>query len=160
VTGLEAIKRFRVGTDVVEKSIEFLRTAGKMGYEGLVLWVGELQEATAVVTMPFVPKQFPMRSEAGIGIYIDADTLYEMNVWLHRNRLRLLAQVHSHGEHAYHSDTDNSFSIVTTVGALSIVVPHFAKNGFALESCAVYRLHLAGWMELSRIQARQLIMVT
>jgi hypothetical protein len=139
--------------------MEFLREMGGHGCEGLVLWIGTAVDGEAVIQRHLIPKQVPIRSRYGLSVRVDGETLHELNVWLHQNQLRLLVQVHSHGEHAYHSETDDEHSVVTTLGALSIVIPHFAVAPFSFKSSAVLRLTEAGWIELTSKQAEQLINV-
>jgi hypothetical protein len=139
--------------------MNFLREVGTHGCEGLALWIGTILNDEAQIKQYIVPKQLPTRSPDGLSVHVDGQTLHELNVWLHQNQLRLFAQVHSHGEHAYHSDTDDEHSVLTTLGALSIVVPHFAVAPFSFKSCAVLRLTEAGWVELTEKQAEQLVWV-
>jgi len=153
------VSRFVVPAQVLSDSMDFLREIGRHGCEGLALWIGTIIDDEAEIKRYLVPKQVPVRSPDGLSVHVDGETLHELNVWLHQNQLRLLAQIHSHGEHAYHSDTDDQHSVVTTLGALSIVVPHFAVNPFSFRSCAVLRLTGSGWMELKEKQAEQLIVV-
>ena len=72
-----------------------------------------------------------------------------MNVWLFENDLRLIAQVHTHPTEAYHSETDDAFPIVTTEGALSLVIPNFANGPANLTQYACYRLRRGHWVELT-----------
>jgi hypothetical protein len=159
VIGFQEVSRFVVPAQVISDTIDFLREIGTYGCEGLALWVGTIDGDEAVIKRYLIPKQAPVRSGDGLSVHVDGETLYELNVWLHQNRMRLFAQVHSHGEHAYHSDTDNEHSVVTTLGALSIVVPHFAVGPFNFKSSAVLRLTETGWLELTDEQAKELIKV-
>ncbi|WP_316213766.1 MULTISPECIES: hypothetical protein [unclassified Bradyrhizobium] len=64
-------------------------------------------------------------------------------VHLRSQKLALAAQVHSHPKLAFHSETDDKWAIVRHEGALSIVVPHFAKGVTAanfIEKTATFRL--------------------
>jgi hypothetical protein len=92
---------------------------------------------------------------------VDSAELHRINVWLYENSLTLVAQLHSHPEEAYHSDTDDAFPIVTVVGGLSLVIPGFAREPFSLSRCAIYRLMPgAGWVELAAREAASLITIT
>ena len=46
---------------------------------------------------------------------------------LRSGRLKIVAQVHSHPGEAFHSEVDDEWAIVRHVGALSLVVPGFAR---------------------------------
>jgi hypothetical protein len=157
VAGFEAITKFLVPSQVLVDTLQFLHAKGSQGCEGLVLWVGLVFDDKANVQQAVIPKQTAIRSRHGLSVHVDGETLYDLNVWLYEKRLRLLAQVHSHGEHAYHSETDNQHSIVTTLGALSVVVPHFGNVPCSLEYFALLRLSAGGWIELSRKEIQELI---
>lgn len=157
--GLSGIQRFSVSQSVIQPTMEFLRIQGRSGFEGLVLWVGTVSGDAAVIRDAVVPRQSPVRSQFGLSVHVGAETLHELNVWLHQNKLRLLCQVHSHGEHAYHSELDDEHSVVTTIGALSVVVPHFAVYPFSFQSSAVLRLTGEGWVQLDATVASKLLEV-
>jgi Prokaryotic homologs of the JAB domain len=157
VAGFEAIIKFLIPPQVLAETLQFLRVKGKQECEGLVLWVGIADNDAAQVQQAVVPKQIAVRSRHGLSVHVAGETLHDLNVWLYEKRLRLLAQVHSHGEHAYHSETDNEHSIVTALGALSVVVPYFGNVPCSLESFAFLRLSAKGWIELSREEVQGLI---
>jgi hypothetical protein len=46
--------------------------------------------------------------------------------YLKRDRRRILAQVHSHPEQAFHSKADDKWAVIRHEGALSLVLPRFA----------------------------------
>jgi hypothetical protein len=47
--------------------------------------------------------------------------------------------------------TDDSYPIVATVGAFSLVIPDFASRPFSWRDVAVYRLSKSeGWLELEQ----------
>ena len=80
------------------------------------------------------------------------------NLWLYENKLKLLAQIHSHPSEAYHSKTDDEFPIMTTLGGLSIVVPYFAKHRLNHLDWAYYRLFSeTNWIELNQSEIKNLI---
>jgi hypothetical protein len=118
-----------------------------------VLWAGQVKLPYADlirVELVLMPRQRAVRSDDGVAVIVDGDAMFEMNVMLNERGLRLVAQVHSHPGAAYHSDTDDRYSVVTARGGLSIVVPDFAEGHFSLESCAVYQLVAGGrWNEVS-----------
>lgn len=110
------------------------------------------------VELVIMPAQEASRSEDGVAVAVDGQSLFRMNVELSERGLRLVAQLHTHPGEAYHSDTDDRYSIVTARGGLSIVVPNFARDELRLEECAVYRLVVGGeWVQLSRHQLASLL---
>jgi hypothetical protein len=158
--GLLSITKVRIPTGVLGSALAHLREAGEDGYEGLALLAGTIMGTTAALSHTIIPRQHAMRTPAGLCVMVDAEELHNINVHLYEHQLRLIAQVHSHGEHAYHSDADDRYSVVTALGALSIVVPYFAKQPFSLRHCAVYRLQHHGWIPLNHQQASTLLELT
>lgn len=145
--------------EVVTRTLDVLRHFGSYGCEGLVLWVGEVNRAEARVTNVVVPDQRPVKSESGVGYFVEADTLFELNKDLANSGLRLIAQVHSHPHEAYHSAADDRYAIVTADGGLSLVVPEFGSAPPDPAQWAVYRLRNGSWCELDDVQARALLSI-
>jgi hypothetical protein len=159
MAGLEAVKRFRISGTVLRHAYDFMAEVGRQGYEGLAFLAGTIDEDRALVSHAYVPEQKTMRTRSGLLVHVESEALHRFNMELFGEGLRFIAQVHSHGEHAYHSDMDDAYSMVTVLGGLSLVVPHFAVGPFDLETCAAYRLSRSGWRELSSSEKQQQIEV-
>ena len=156
--GLSDITRIRVPRARVEDVAAHLCDMGRQGVEGVAFWAGRRATGGFDVLATIIPTQTGLRSDSGVAVRVDGDELFRMNVWLHQNQLQLVAQIHSHPGAAYHSDTDDDYAIMTTVGGLSIVVPNFGRDAIRLEECAVYRLDARqGWVDLSVANAPRLI---
>jgi hypothetical protein len=164
MSGLADITRVRVPSDVVRSVHSHLREAGAAGFEGVGFWAGAAEGTAFQVQAAVVPTQFGQRGEDGVSVIIKGDELFRMNVWLHKNRLTLVAQLHSHPGAAYHSSTDDDYAIMTRLGGLSIVVPNFARQPFSLDEAAIYRLTEGvdgpEWSHLSPSEAHALIEIT
>ena len=158
-TRLDQIHSILIDSAVVARTLEFLQKFGTHGCEGLVLWIGEVAEESAHITQAVIPDQKPIKSEDGVGYFVDAETLFELNRKLAESGLRLIAQVHSHPGEAYHSDTDDRYAIVTANGGLSLVVPDFGNAPSDPTLWAVYRLNDGAWRELDVSQARSLFTI-
>jgi proteasome lid subunit RPN8/RPN11 len=156
---LDNIQRIIIEPGVIMTTLRVLQDFGVHGCEGLVLWVGEVTEALARITRAVVPNQNPIKSEGGVGYFVNSDTLFELNRKLDDTGLRLIAQVHSHPSEAYHSNADDRYAIVTANGGLSLVVPDFGKAPPDPTLWAVYRLSNGCWSELNIDQARSLLYV-
>lgn len=142
-----------VPASVIEGGYEFMRAAGKAQLEGMVLWLGRQNGDRFEVTELLVPEQRGLRTPDGVCAVVGEAELRRLNVYLYRNSLELVAQVHTHPTHAYHSTTDDQYAIATTTGSFSIVVPNFARVNYPLSQCAVYRLNAAGaWVEVDESQ--------
>lgn len=161
VTGmrLDTISEFCIAPDVITATLQVLREFGEQGCEGLVLWIGEIHSDTARVHKIVVPDQTPLKSEQGVGYFVEAETLFNLNRNLSEAGLQLIAQVHSHPTEAYHSDADDRYAIVTANGGLSLVVPNFGDAPADPAQWAVYRLSQAVWRELQPSEVRSSIVV-
>jgi len=137
---------------IMVQTRDALREYGRRGYEGLVLWAGVIDGRFAAVKQAIIPEQNPIKNESGVGYFVESHVLFKLSRHLEKERLRLIAQVHSHPTDAYHSDTDDRYAIVTEDGGLSLVVPDFAIRPMTLDDCAIYRLHNRAWLELDDSQ--------
>ncbi len=141
---LERVNRFSVPQSVVSSTVRSLRAAGREGYEMFVLWSGHLDGSQFNVRTAHVPAQTSYRLETGLCVRVDGEALHKLNVWLFDSGESLGAQIHAHPADAYHSETDDTFPIVTMLGGLSLVVPDFCRRGLFVRSAA-YRLTGSGW---------------
>jgi hypothetical protein len=153
---LAQVDAFHVPPSAVADTERQLRAAGAEGFETWVLWTGRQHGRRFDVQTVHVPEQTAYRLESGLCVKVDGPALHKLNVWLHDRDETLAAQVHAHPGRAYHSSTDNAFSIVTALGGLSLVVPRFCRNGLLGRGSAAYRLTARGW-ERSSIPAWSLI---
>jgi hypothetical protein len=144
---LGAVQRFRVGADVVARTEEALCTAGREGYELFVLWSGRVSGPEFFVDTPHVPKQTSYRLDSGLSVRVNGDELHRLNVWLFDASQILGVQIHAHPTGAFHSDTDDAYPIVATIGGLSIVAPDFCRRGLFTSGTALFRLAENGWIE-------------
>lgn len=155
---LEDVALFVVPSSVIAKTERSLRRAGREGYELFVLWSGVPDGTSFLVRTAHVPRQTSYRSRSGLLVRVDGEALHALNVWLFEHEETLAAQVHAHPSDAYHSDTDDSYPIVTKVGGLSLVVPDFCRAGL-FDGSAAYRLTPGGW-DRDESPLRQLVEVT
>jgi hypothetical protein len=146
---LDSVEQFVVSQRVVAFTEESLREAGDQGFERFVIWTGTLDQQRFVVRHAHVPPQTARKTRQGLSVHVHGEALHKLNVWLYENQQLLGAQVHAHPTDAFHSDTDDSFPIVTTLGGLSLVVPDFCRAGL-LAGAAAFRLRSDGWVEDER----------
>lgn len=156
---LATATRIAVSRALCEQALQHMRSAGRQGLEGVALWAGRLEGHTVRVSKTMIPKQTALGSSSGLLYLVEGDELHRLTVELYRNRLTLIAQLHSHPGEAYQSDTDDEFPIATTEGSLSIVVPNFARGPLDPSSWAVYRLQPGGWIRLHERNASDLICI-
>jgi hypothetical protein len=144
---LADVDRFQVPSRIVEHTEEMLRQAGAEGYERFVLWSGCQKGRVFEIRTPHDPKQTSYRLPSGLCVRVEGEELHQLNAWLYEAGEILAIQVHAHPTEAYHSDTDDTYPIVTTLGGISIVVPDFCRNGLFTQGTAIYRLEPRGWIE-------------
>ena len=158
--GYSVIKTFQFPKMVLEEAYSFLQNAGKERFEAVALFAGQVDGKIAVVKEAILPKQKSYKLSSGLMYSVEGEELHRINVWLYKNKLKLLAQIHSHPQEAYHSETDDAFPIVSTEGGLSIVVPNFARSKMDYLTWAYYRLksHMV-WTEVSNEEFNSLIQV-
>jgi hypothetical protein len=153
---MDGVRSVTVDPAVVDRTIMALQFFGHRRLEGLVLWLGSVEPGRARVIRAIVPEQRSVADENGLGYFVNGETLFELNRTLAETGLRLIAQVHSHPEDAYHSPADDRYSIVTADGGFSLVVPNFGRAPANLASWAVYRLKRGDWQELSAQEVQSL----
>jgi hypothetical protein len=154
---LERVRRYIVPRAVVGATNRHLRQAGILRAECFVLWSGIQEGEMFYVRSEHLPRQTAYRLDSGLCVRVEGEELHRLNVWLFEHNELLAVQVHSHPTDAYHSETDDTYPIVTIRGGLSLVVPNFAEEGLFGEGVAYYRLGLSGWDELSEKQAKEII---
>ncbi len=123
-----------VPAEIWQRSLEVLRLYGIVGSEGLVFWGGTITADTIQVTGLYIPAHEPQ----GGHVKVTA----EEGRWLLR-RLKdrdekLVAQFHSHGGLAGHSDGDDERAASAHEGFISIVAPYFAREVTAPHQCGVH----------------------
>jgi proteasome lid subunit RPN8/RPN11 len=156
--GYIGINKVLIPHGCIEAAYEHMRKAGQRRVEGVALFAGKENGEVFQIERTIIPKQEAMSLEEGWLYAVDGDELHKINVWLYENKMSLMAQIHSHPSEAYHSQTDDAYPIVATVGGLSIVVPNFARGQVDINKCAVYRLlPEMGWVELSEKEKNGLI---
>lgn len=139
---LTPLRELRIPNAVLDPTLQFLAERGKNGYEGFVVWGGQVVDKQVLqFTSCYVPEQTAHKTCEGLLVTVDGDALFRMNRAFYENREIAAGQVHTHPTDAYHSDTDDHYPLVTLRGALSLVVPDFAKAGRAgIGEWAWYRL--------------------
>lgn len=143
---LEAVRKFVIPLELVDQTLEPLQEAGHHGYEAFVLWGGRfLDDDGFEFVSAYFPEQTTSRGEEGLLVRVDGEALFRVNRAFYESGLVLGGQVHSHPTDAYHSEIDDTYPLVTLVGALSGVVPDFGDGGRERRpDWAWYRLVAAG----------------
>jgi hypothetical protein len=127
--GLLDIETFIIPKAIIDDTVDFLREVGATGAEGFVLWAGKIEKADLFrFQTVMVPEQRPIATDRGLLVVVEGEALFALNKLAYERNEILGGQVHTHPTSAYHSDTDDHYPLVTLVGAMSVVLPDFAKN--------------------------------
>lgn len=156
---LEGIRSFQISEGLVQATEDALREAGSKEFERFVLWSGRTSDKLFRVEHIYVPTQRSFKLKRGVCVRVEAPELDRLNRWLYANHQELAIQVHSHPNEAYHSETDDTFPIVTLLGGLSIVVPNFCRDELFGYGIAVFRLTREGWVRQADDLAHDLVQV-
>lgn len=155
----EVITRVVFPDSLLLQAYQHFRVRGELGCEGVALWVGRAAGTVFHVSDIVIPAQSGINSDEGLAYVVETQALHRLNVWLHKEDLRMIAQIHSHPGEAYHSETDDLFPIVTTAGGFSLVVPYFGRGLPSLSQCAAYRLGDEGWRKMSHAEVGETFQV-
>jgi hypothetical protein len=137
-----------IPTGLVDDTLAFLRRAGDRKSEGVVLWLGRREPRGIAVTEAYVPEQ-----EAACDYFrMPPSAMAALLKHLGNTGTFIAAQVHSHPQEAFHSEADDTWAIVRHLGALSLVVPYFARDTASdnfVRQVAAFRLSASNiWQEL------------
>lgn len=160
MSGFLNVERVVVKRELLVAAHKHLAAVGRKALECVVLWTGVHEGKIFRVHEIVAPAQTALRSEAGVCVRVEGAELHRLNVRLYETQHRLFGQVHTHPTTAYHSETDDAFPMVTTVGGISLVVPDYAAAPFNLDDYACYRLSAAAtWDELTPEEVNRLIVI-
>lgn len=142
-------------SEVVDATLAHLREAGSRRCECVVLWLARRSGTELAVQYAYRPNQ---HAEADM-FHIPRESMAALHAELRAKRLMVAAQVHSHPQDAFHSRADDRWAIVRHEGALSLVVPDFAKHTRTdtfLDETKIFRFSdSAKWLEVSRAEAER-----
>lgn len=112
--------------------------------EGVVYWFGLEFGDKSIVTTLIVPDADTTHGCISTSPEVNAEALSRIV----GTPLVLLGQAHSHpGSGVRHSWVDDRETFARFDGAISVVVPHFARRGVSLRRCGVHR-HVGGKFQL------------
>jgi hypothetical protein len=150
---------FVVPQALLDESRGFFQARGAQGFEGTALWVGRAEGPEIKVVRLFVPDQIARSDEFGACVDLTARAHYTLTDHLVGDE-RFVVRIHAHPREAYHSARDDENAVLTHEGALSVVVPYYARDPIQLERCAVYRYgRRRGWVQLDIQTIREVFRV-
>ena len=132
----------------VEETLAHLRAGGLKNCETMVLWLGNARSGIAEIREVYRPTQ----TVAVDFFRITPESMRAIMGRIKETRFQILAQVHSHPREAFHSTADDTWAVVRHVGAVSIVIPYFAKDTIAAnfgKQSATFQLNASNrWAEV------------
>ena len=144
---------------ILARTIQILQAAGRSGKERGVLWLSDLAKPGTVVEA-----YEPIQRTTRLRFWLPPESMRVLMDHLRATRQMIAAQVHTHPARAFHSETDDNHAIVSHAGALSVVIPHFAKgvtiDNFTEASNFFYLLPSGEWTEASEDQIRKNLKIT
>ena len=135
-------------------------------HEVFVIWTAARQEAeqggTAEVTRCIVPEQKPGVSQHGVWVHIAGQELQRIQLDNYRCKERSIVQLHTHpGADVRMSKLDREWEVVRHVGALSIIVPHYCRQGLkGFQGVNVYEREEEDWRLWSSHEVAERLVVS
>lgn len=150
------IKEVQVPRKVLNSTFEFLRKYGKYSLESHALWVGNDESNIFCVSDVWFPKQY----NSSISYEVPEKEVHRINVELNELDLTAIAQVHTHPSSAFHSCTDDHWSMLVLPGSFSIVIPNY---GFIkednLNEWSIYRYNGREWLNVYKKEVKVLFQI-
>ncbi len=154
------IQRYVTPQMVLNDCRTFLQERGREGCEGTGLLAGYKLATHVRVSRFIAPEQRCIKSAFGVSVELTEQAHHTLIDLLLPDE-RFYARIHSHPRRAYHSEMDDGNGVLTHQGAISIVVPFFARDPILLPHCAIYRLkHGSGWLQLDVAEVTDLFEIT
>lgn len=121
------IEQFTLPSALIPATVDWLRKEGQFRVESIAYWAGSIGVQGARITDLIVPSG-PGVQRHPLQVRVSDRTMASICALVEPPDRVLLVQVHTHRGEAFHSDTDDQYSL-NTPGLVSIVIPHFAKEG-------------------------------
>lgn len=119
-----SIRKLFVPRNALAATIDELSQRGQARTERVALWLAGAGNAEIKVAEIYVPQY----SASPDYFEIPRPAMAKLLQHLGDRGFMIGAQLHTHPLEAFHSRADDKWAIVRHVGALSIVLPHFAKT--------------------------------
>jgi hypothetical protein len=119
----------------------------RTAHEGVAYWAGQRVAGGVVLTTCIAPAATTTRGSFETSARANAEVI----AYLGSAKLELIAQVHSHpGDFVGHSDGDDRRALMPYEGYLSVVVPHYGREGMRpLTKCGVHIFERSKFRRLS-----------
>lgn len=111
--------------EILRTTISILQRGGERGEERIALWLSAAPPRTpATIVEVYEPDQV-----AAVDYFrLPHASMRSLMDHLRTTRRRIVAQIHTHPGQAFHSEADAEWAIIRHLGALSLVLPRFART--------------------------------
>lgn len=144
------ISKLQVSALALTDTLLSLHRSGLRDCEGVVLWLGKRTALQSRVTHVY----HPIHHASADFFHIPKEGMAHLMRYMDEHSVSVVAQVHSHPHEAFHSAADNEWAVVRHLGALSLVVPDFARNMTSknfMELAVTFRLAATNrWVKLEQ----------
>ena len=144
---LRGTVRYVIPGGILKASADALRSLSEGVRESVVLWIGIEGPDKAFVQRLLVPHQLASPKHFEVPLEERVRIIQELGV----SGEKVLAQLHTHPDRAFHSCADDRLALPRHTGAISIVVPDFAADWDGDLTQASVNCHLGRgvWSELT-----------
>ncbi len=138
------------GEGLLRQSLSILRECGANRHECVVIWTGPADGDTVTRVL------HPAHTHSALGYRVHTEWVSQLYLELAERDERVIAQVHTHPKHAFHSRRDNAHPIVIQAGLYSLVIPRFATEPIDQTSWYLTQLQADGvWQQQSWVEVRE-----
>lgn len=137
--------KYTVPRGLLEMTYLNLRLCGAQVEECQLFWLSHRAEPQTIRSIVH-----PIHKPMGHGFELDDQWLSRFWVGLANEGMSIRVQVHTHPNQAFHSQTDDEWPAVHSIGFLSLVIPRFAQGDASLANAYLAELREDGtWSEVS-----------
>jgi proteasome lid subunit RPN8/RPN11 len=151
------ISPVEISSGQVAETIDLLRQASRK--ECVLLWLGRRENGVQRILDVYRPLQQAAKDY----FEIPRQGMAALMERLRTRELYVVSQVHTHPGLAFHSTADDKWAIVRHIGALSVVLPFFAKSTTIetfLNEAAIFQLNSINcWNEVASENVRRLLRI-
>jgi len=141
--------KLTIGLEALVETTRLLQASARA--ECVLLWLAARDGPDLTVREVYRPAQRASEDS----FEIPRDSMAAVMTRLRTQSLSIAAQVHTHPDRAFHSAADERWAIVRHVGALSVVIPDFARNTSPerfFERSAIFRYDDTGhWQQMGSV---------
>jgi len=125
------------------------RSAGRR--ESAAIWAGTVEEDRWEARRVYFHHDLGDDRAGPLSLELSELAKYKLYETLHRERLRLIALIHTHpGAWVDLSDVDQQNQVCSRVGFWSLVIPWYARRPWRMTAIGVHVRTQCGWYRLTR----------